>query len=185
MEQNTLKRNIWNSAGTAGLALGAVSSAYMFISQIIGTAAISPILMSVLTLALWSIKFGGCIWLMAFFMRKFMTENPAADSTAAFRMGMATALLSAIILAGASFANVSFISADLFNEQYQALLQEIAPKMDSNSLNMVDKVLDNMPYITFFSNLIYCFAYGTALSAILSRNISYKDPFAEIKPDEQ
>ena len=42
MEQNTLKKNMWNSAGKAGLALGAVSSAYLFASHLFSTDAESP-----------------------------------------------------------------------------------------------------------------------------------------------
>jgi hypothetical protein len=56
--------------------------------------------------------------------------------------------------------------------------------MDSNSLSMVDSYLERLPEITFISNLIYCFAFGTVLSAILSRNIPSTDPFADYKPQE-
>jgi hypothetical protein len=35
MEQNTLKKDMWNAASVAGLALGAVSSAYLFATQLI------------------------------------------------------------------------------------------------------------------------------------------------------
>jgi len=166
-----LKTNILNAAGTAGLVLGAVSTAYMFLNQYIGTADMSPILTSVLTLVLWCAKFAGCIWLMMFFMKRFAAQNDITDSKTIYRMGALTAVLSAFVFAGAAFANVSLISADMFNEQYQALIQQMAPAMDSNSMNMIDKVIDNMPYITFFSNLIYCSIYGTVLSLILSRNI--------------
>ena len=171
MEQNILKKNIWNAAGVAGLALGAVSTAYMFATQYLGTVEISAILSSVLTLILWFAKFGGCIWLMAFFMKRFAAQNPTADNKSIYRMGVLTALLSAFVFSGATLANVTLISAELFNEQYQALIQQMAPSMDSNSMNMIDKVIEKMPYITFFSNLLYCAAYGTILSSILSRNI--------------
>ena len=35
-----------------------------------------------------------------------------------------------------------------------------------------------MPVIAFFSNFIYCFLFGTILSAILAPNIVKDDPFA-------
>ena len=50
--------------------------------------------------------------------------------------------------------------------------------MDSNTINALDKVEAIMPQMIFFSNLIYCFLYGTVLSAILSRNIPPRNPFA-------
>ena len=49
----------------------------------------------------------------------------------------------------------------------------------------MDTYMENLPQITFISNLIYCFLYGMILSFILSRNIPSKDPFADYKPEEQ
>ena len=66
-----------------------------------------------------------------------------------------------------------------------AVMQELAPMMDSNTQGVVEKYLENLPQITFFSNLIYCFLYGMVLSFILSRNIPKNDPFADYKPNEQ
>ena len=53
---------MWNTAAKAGLALGLVSSAYMFITQLMAEA--SGFLISIVSLLLWAAKFGGCIWLM-------------------------------------------------------------------------------------------------------------------------
>jgi hypothetical protein len=49
----------------------------------------------------------------------------------------------------------------------------------------MEAYIEKLPQITFFSNLIYCTAYGTVLSFILSRNIPSRDPFADYKPDQQ
>jgi hypothetical protein len=95
------------------------------------------------------------------------------------------ALLSALVYSAAAFANVAFISPELFEEQMNAVMQQMAPMMDSNTLGMMETYLENLAQITFFSNLIYCFLYGMILSFILSRNIPSKDPFADYKPDEQ
>ena len=65
------------------------------------------------------------------------------------------------------------------------VMQAYAQILDSNTLSQMDKMLGKMPQITFFSNLIYCFIFGTVLSAILSRNIPSKDPFADYRPEEQ
>ena len=50
--------------------------------------------------------------------------------------------------------------------------------LDSNSLAMLEKMEGSYPQISFFSNLIYCFLFGTVLSAILSRDIPSRDPFS-------
>lgn len=176
---------MWNGAAKAGLALGTLSSVYLFATQSLGTMGMPAVLNMLLTTILWIVKFGGCIWLMAFFMKKFAYENNEVDNAGTRRFGMITALLSAIVYAAVSFANVAFISADLFEEQMNMIIQQMAPMMDSNTMAEMDKTMANLPQLTFFSNLIYCFIYGTVLSAILSRNIPSRDPFADYKPEDQ
>ena len=185
MEQNLIRRNLWNTASKAGLILGTASAAYLFITQWVGQAGMPAIAATIINGALWIAKFGGCIWLMMFFMKKFVAENKEADNSDTFRVGIVMALLSALVYAAVSFANVAFISTDLFTEQMETVMQQMAPMLDSNTLAQVDKTMQNLPQITFFSNLIYCFLYGMFLSFILSRTIPSKDPFAEYKPDEQ
>ena len=175
---------MWNGAAKAGLALAGLSSVYLFATQFIGTTEIPAILNMLLTTVLWIVKFGGCIWLMMFFMKKFADECSGVDNAATRRFGIIAAFLSAVVYAGVSFANVAFISADLFAEQMDAVIQQMAPMMDSNTMEQMDDMLGIMPQLTFFSNLIYCFFYGTILSFILSRNIPDRNPFAERSSDE-
>ena len=183
MEQNQLRKNLWNGAAKAGLALGGVSSVYLFASQFITTAGMSGFLSGLFSMLLWVAKFGGCIWLMKFFMKKFAAENEDVQNSTTFRFGMLSAFLSALVYAAVSFANVAFISADMFTEQMNALMQQMAPMMDSNTMSQMDKTMQNLPQLTFFSNLIYCSIYGTLLSAILSRNIPSRNPFSDYKPE--
>ncbi len=183
MEQTT--KNLWNSAAIAGLALGALSSVYLFISQFLAGSEMSGFIKTLLDLILWAAKFGGCIWLMMFFMKKFAAENQGVDNKGTRRFGVITALLSALVYAAVSFANVAYISADMFTEQMNMTIQQMSSMLDSNSLSQMNDMMEKLPQITFFSNLIYCFIFGAILSAILSRNIPSKDPFADYKPDEQ
>ncbi len=180
-----IRKNMWNGAAAAGLALAAASAAYLFLSQLITGAEKVSVLMSLLQGLLWILKFGGCIWLMMFFMKKFAAENPEAGNRDTLRFGTVASLLSAILYAAASFANVAFISADKFAEQTEILMQQMAPMMDSNTMTVMDAYMENLPQITFVSNLIYCFLFGLILSAILSRNIPKRNPFADYTPDEQ
>ncbi len=185
MEESLIKKNMWNEAGKAGLALGAVSSIYLFVTKATALIKLGTFLSTVLTMTLWIGKIAGCIWLMMFFMKKFAAGNPEADNRDTRRFGIITSLLSAIVYAAVSFADVAFISADMYKEQIETTIQMLAPMMDSNAMQQMDKTIQNLPQITFFSNLIYCFIYGTILSAILSSNIPSKDPFADYKPEDQ
>ena len=184
MEQNVIQKNMWNTAGKAGLFLGLTSTAFLFISQFLGQAEMPAFLNSIVSFVLWTAKFIGCIWLMKFFMKKFAAENPEVTSSNTFRLGMAIALLSALVYSAFAFANVAFISPDLFAEQMDTMMQQMAPMMDSNTMSVMEAYMENLAQITFVSNLIYCFLYGMVLSYILSRNIPSKDPFAEYKPEQ-
>ena len=183
MEQNIIRKDLWETAAKAGLALGIVSSAYMFLTQLMAGA--TGFMMTILSFVLWIAKFGGCIWLMAFFMKKFVAEHREADNKVTFNLGMATALLSALIYSAAAFANIAFISGDAMIEQMNLMMQQMGSMMDSNSMAMMETYMEKLPQITFFSNLLYCFVFGTVLSYILSRNIPSRDPFADYKPDQQ
>lgn len=174
---------MWNTAAKAGLVLGAVSAAYMYVAQLM--AGTSGFMMTLLSFLLWTVKFGGCIWLMSFFMKKHAAAHPDVDNKGTFNLGMATALLSALVYSAAAFANVAFISGDAIAEQMDMMMQQMGSMMDSNSMAMMETYMERLPQITFFSNLLYCFVFGTVLSYILSRNIPSRDPFANYKPDQQ
>ena len=128
-----VKKSLWNHAGTAGLLMGLVSTASMFAGQYLSTLSLSGFLTVLIGLILWALETGGCIWLMWIFMKRFAAACPSADNSATFRMGMATAFLSALVYSAASFANLAFISVDFYTEQYQTLLQ----RMRLNKLHMV------------------------------------------------
>ena len=185
MEQNVIQKNMWNTAGKAGLVLGGISIAYLFISQWMGQAELPAFLTVILSGVLWIAKFGGCIWFMMYFMKAFAAENPEADNNRTFKLGVATAFLSALVYSAFSFANVAFISSDLFTEQMDMLMQQMAPMMDSNTAAQMDKTMQHLPQLTFFSNLIYCFIFGTILSFALSRSIPSRNPFADYKPEDK
>lgn len=185
MEQNLFRKTMWDTAGKAGLVLALITTVYMFMTQGMAHAEIPAFLNSILSFLLWAAKFIGCIWVMKLFMRRFAIDIPAASGNDTFRLGILMSILSALVYAGVSFANVAFISPDLFAEQMDAIMQQMAPMMDSNTLDQMNRTMENLPQITFISNLAYCFLYGLVLSFILSRNIPVKDPFADYKPDEQ
>ena len=157
MEQNVIQKNMWNTAGKAGLLLGLVSTAFLFISQIVGQVGLPAFVNSIFSFVLWAAKFVGCIWIMKFFMKRFVAENDGATTSSTFRLGTTMALLSALVYSAFAFANVAFISPELFEGQMDAMMQQMAPMMDSNTQGLMETYLENLPQITFFSNLSYCF----------------------------
>lgn len=188
MEQNVLTRNMWNSAGTAGLALGAVSAAYLFAGQMIGGdfEAVEPATLwqQIAGTVLWGAKLISCVGLLVFYLSKFARENEDADQKTIFRMGMITAFLSAMIFSAIYLANMLYISADLYDRIFQTIIEQAAPMMDSNSLSTLERMAGSMPQILFCYNMIYCFLFGTVLSAIISRTIVARKASLNNEQDE-
>lgn len=173
-EKNT---TLWESAGKAGLVLGGVSIAYLLITMLTGRIAENgPIfLMTLVNFLLWTAKFAGCIYLMRFFMLRFSQADPEADNARVFRFGMLTALLSALLYSAAYLAYTSFIAPDTFDQALDIIRDN--PLVDANTLEQMEEMIPQMPTVSFFVNLIYCWLFGTVLSAIFSRNIPPQNPF--------
>lgn len=174
-----LERNIiWNEAGKAGLVIGAVSGGYIIICSLLagaeGTAAL--IVANIVSMLLWVVKFGGCIWLMWLFMKRFAAAYSDADNSDTFRFGRAVALLSALITASCFLVNCLFIDPDQFTNALDLFRDN--PMMTSESMDMMEQMAPKLPRFGFFFNLIYCYIFGAALAAIFSRSIPSTNPFA-------
>ena len=117
MTEKTLRKDLWESAGYAGLALGLISIICMYINKAIGASDMSTGTMVLATTPLWIAKFAGCIFLMKFFMKRFITTHPEANNKDSFRMGVATALLSAFFYSVIQFTDMVYISPDLYAAQ--------------------------------------------------------------------
>lgn len=167
----------WNAAGLAGLALGGVSIAYQLLSHLLMKADSAFLMFSGNTI-LWTAKFVGCILLMKMFLKRhYRSEGDEGIST--FKYGMLIAALSSLVYSAFYFIYVRYIASGLFDEAFAIMMERYSSFMDSASLEQLENVKPDLPVITFFSNLIYCFLYGTVLSSILSGSIRYRDPFEE------
>ena len=188
VKESVNSRILWNKAGTAGAVIGLSSAAFIFISQAVAGIP-STVAMFMTNALMWLIKFIGCIWLMMFFMKRLCSTVHGVTNATTLKFGVMTSLLSALIYSAVLLANMLFISADLTSQQFDQILQAYQGILDANSLTMMEKMESAYPQIAFFSQLIYCFIYGSVLSLILSRYIPSRDPFAgqdwTDAPDEQ
>ena len=190
MEKRISRKDLWDGAGKAGLVLGLVSSAYVLISMLLsklnGSTGMA-LLSTVLAFLLWALKFGGCIYLMKLFMTRFAAVHPGCDNSDTFRFGMVTAFLSALIFSAFDMAYLTWIAPDTMSQAIETATEAYGSILPAESLEAMQEM--NFGQISFFTNLIYCFLFGTVLSAILSRNIPSRNPFADNRPtstpDEQ
>lgn len=180
MDSIVSRKDLWDSAGKAGLVIGAVSCAYMALSQLLASFNPSPVvaaLIAVLDIILWAGKFAGCILLMKWFMTKFAAAHPGLSNNDTFKFGVAVALLSALIYSGFYLAYVTIIAPDVFTNALETVQESYGSMMGQEALDAMENM--NMASISFFSNLIYCFLFETVLSLILSKNIPSRNPFNE------
>ena len=191
MEKATSRKDLWDSAGKAGLVLGLVSCTYVLLGQLLlkahGSAGLA-LLVTLLNFILWAGKVVGCIYLMKIFMKKYADAHPGISNSDTFRFGMVTALLSALIFAAFDMAYMTWIAPETINQALDTVRESYSSVIPAESLEAMEEI--NFSQLSFFTNLIYCFIYGTILSAILSRNIPSRNPFAETAqnndtPEEQ
>lgn len=180
MEKEINGSAILNEASKAGLALGGVSVAYMFIVQLLSGLSSSAgviFIVNVFSMALWAAKLYLCYWLMKYFMIKLTKDYTNVTNKDTFRLGMFIALCSALLYSAVHLANLTIISPDIFEAQLDAVTQSYAGMLDSNSMQVMENLTENFPSMSFFSNFIWCSLYGIILSAFLSKNIPARDPF--------
>lgn len=180
MDNSINSKAIWDLAARAGLALGGVSIAYMAITQycIPSSEKVGmSMLISLLSLVLWAGKFIACIWLMKSFMKKLASDYSDVTNGDTFKLGVSSAILSSLIYSGFYLLFTTVISPDVLADTMAAMQGAYASMLPQESLDAMNEV--NLPQLLFFANLIYCFLFGTILSAILSRKIPSRDPFAE------
>lgn len=182
----TDKKSLWDSAGKAGLVLGALCVAYIAVTSFsakLGTDnKMVAMLISLLNTCLWIAKFVGCIVLMKYFMKKYAASDKQITNADTFRFGSATALLSGLIYSAFHLAWVLFIQPDSFQAAFDMIIQNSG--LDPDMFSELENMLPKMPVISFISNLLYCWLFGTVVSAIFSRNIPSRNPF-ENNIDEQ
>ncbi len=169
-----------NNCAKYGALLGLATVVCRFSDQSLTN--IGPsMLTSVLSFIIWLVQFVGCILLMRFFMKKFVSDNDVDDNRTSFVFGMLVALFSAILVSAYTLANVLFISPESVDFLFDTVYNVMGPALDDNGRNAVEHLREIYPQYIFFATLIYCFIYGTILSAILSARIPSKDPFAEYR----
>jgi hypothetical protein len=138
-------------------------------------------LVNVAGVILWVAKLYICIRLMRVFMLKFAEGNEGVTNSDTFRFGTATALLSALLYSGFTLAWLMFIQPDAMSESMDAAMQMYENILPQDQIDSIMEMTPRLPSITFFINLVWCWLFGTVLSAIFSRNIPSRNPFADTR----
>lgn len=165
---------IWNEAAKLGFYLGAVSVGCLVLKELATVSGINA-LMQAAVIILWVVEFFGCILILKNGMLRLKEKFPEALMEDSFRLGRRAALLSGLILASAQTLFILYMP----QEQLDAYIQEVTSVMplSGSDKDALDSMLDRLPLITFISQWLYCFLYGTVLSSFLSRYIFLQNLF--------
>ena len=185
MEQSVIRSNSWNEASKYGLILGLISVAYLYLGHLQINLEQTGLFSIAIGFVAWAAKFAGCILLMKHAMMKFVHCNPESTNTDTFKLGAKIALLSALVFAVITVADQLYIFPEYYQTIYSAALEEYAKILPAEQVKEIKDMLVQAPKISFFGTFLYCAAYGTVLSFILSRNIPSRNPFNNDKPQEQ
>ena len=169
-------KTLWNEAGRVGFVFGGFSSLCLVMKE--GAALTgSTFLVQAAAIILWAVEFFGCILLMKKYMLDLRDKFDGVTMEETYHFGRRVALLSGLILAAVDAALIMKMPQDTVADVVNELNTAITAKLGAGYEGEVGRVVDRLPLYTFIFQWIYCFLYGSLLSAIMSRYIFMQDIF--------
>lgn len=169
---NMATGNNWNTAAINGLILSSVT----IISSLLQSAFKFEGLLSIV---LWMAKFGGCIYLLHYFMKQYSNTLGQVSYKESFKYGFLICCFSSIVCACYLFLSLTVLfpeSLDAALEQVQAVLA--TGSYSSQEEEAVMAMMDRLPQITIVSSLIYYIIIGAVMTSIIANFTKKEDPFA-------
>lgn len=173
----------WNSAAVAGLVMGAVTIAADYLTTVpmlLGGGMVSTLLTYILKIA----KIFVCIYVFRYLMQRFH-DTVRTDYTRIQRYGMKTALFSSILVSGFALLQMLVINPDMTAQIVNSTIEAYSGMMDSNTTAAMEKMINVLPAISFFTSLIYCYLWGWVLSTFNARRLFPVDQFSERETNER
>ena len=169
-------KTLWNEAGRVGFVFGGFSSLCLVLKE--GAALTgSTFLVQAAAIILWAVEFFGCILLMKKYMLDLRDKFDGVTMEETYHFGRRVALLSGLILAAVDAALIMKMPQDTVADVVNELNTAITAKLGAGYEGEVGRVVDRLPLYTFIFQWIYCFLYGSLLSAIMARYIFMQDIF--------
>ena len=167
---------LWNEAGRVGFVFGGFSSLCLLLKE--GAALTgSSFLETAAVIILWAVEFFGCILLMKKYMLDLRDKYDGVTMEQAYHFGRRVALLSGLILATVNAVILIKMPPETMENFVTELNTAVAGKLGAGYEDEVGRVVDRLPLYTFIFQWLYCFLYGSILSAIMARYIFMQDLF--------
>ncbi len=170
------QENKWSSAAMDGLYLSLVTIIYSLVTSVLQPEGF------LLKSALWIIKFGGCLYLLWLFMKKWSDKYDTISYGKSFNYGFIVCLFSSIICACFGYALVEWIFPEQIDEAFSIAQETMASQgtLDSTSESALNMVMGNFGRITLFFSLFYYIVFGAIASAITAVYTKKENPFGEM-----
>ena len=170
-------KTLWNEAGRVGFVFGGFSSLCLLLKE--GAALTgSDFLVQAAAIILWAVEFFGCILLMKKYMLDLRDKFDDVTMVDTYKFGRRVGILSGLIFAAAN----AILVMNTPQETMTSLVSQLSASLSSFgslSEDEVGRLVDKLPLYTFIFQWIYCFLYGSVLSAIMSRYIFARDIFQQ------
>ena len=169
-------KTLWNEAGRVGFVFGGFSSLCLVLKEGAGLTG-SSFLVTAAAIILWAVEFFGCILLMKKYMLDLRDKYDGVTMVDTYRFGRRVALLSGLILAAVDAAIIMKMPQETVTSVMSELSAAMPAGMGRVSEDELGRFVDKLPLYTFIGQWLYCFLYGSLLSAIMSRYIFLQGPF--------
>lgn len=176
MKEVVDNKTLWNEAARVGIVFGLFSSVCLGLKE---AAALtnSTLVVTAAAIILWAVEFFGCILLMKKYMLDELEKHEGMTQLELYKFGRRVALLSGFILAVVNAVLVSLIPDETLAETLNEAMATMPASMQADAEDTMALMMDKFPLLTFLGQWVYCFLYGSILSAIMSRYVSVYSVF--------
>ena len=185
MKEELTNKQIWNDAARVGIVFGVFSSVCLGLKEAAALTG-STFLVTGAAIILWAVEFFGCILLMKKYMITETQVHPEITQFQLYKFGRRVALLSGFILALVNGAIVSFIPDETLQATLSEAMATMPASMQADADQSIATMMDNFPLFTFLGQWLYCYLYGSILSAVMSRYVFVYSVFRNtMEPPQQ
>ncbi len=168
MKEKPDNSTVWNAAAIWALAFGAVSTA-CHVARYLAMAHLGEKMQVLSAGILWAAEFFGCLFLMKECLVRFSVKYPGAELQDSMKFGRRIALMSGLILASAEAISIMQMPDGEISAAFESIAADFSSRLSSEQRDEFLQMADKMPLVTFLSQWLYCFLYGSLLSSILSK----------------
>ena len=168
------QENKWSSAAMDGLYLSLTTIIYSLIISVMEPGGF------VIKSLLWIAKFGGCLYLLWLFMKRWSDKFETITYSQSYNYGFIVCLFSSIMCACYSYIQIEWLFPDQTAQAINMTKELMAEQgvLNSSAEDMMDNMLGNFGRISMFASLFYYIVFGSIAAAITANFTKKTNPFA-------